>query len=600
MPNVIEISIRSTGLAQVASAIRSVNSAVTGMKDQFRMASAAIQRDLMEDGRAATKMGAEIRAAGVRAREAGANMATSAGHAGRLSGALESVQGSAASMGHAIMTAAALTVSALGAATLGVVGFGIKSAAAMETSAVSFTLMLGSAQKAKAFLKQLQQFAVVTPFELADLQVYASRLLAVGVNANNIIPILRRIGDATAAVGTGSFGIERAVNALNNMKLAGDVSMIHLKELAFAGVPIFDALASHLHTTTQKIIQMVSANKITVQDVFDSIQSGSGPAFAKINGMMDKQSATLSGKWSNLKDSLSQTFGHLFEPLLTPLGKVVDWVGKKIPNAIDYMKKKWHELQDFLVSSGFVKDVKDIVASMNFGDSLKNIKKDAQEFVKTVKDHWPEIRVMIGILVTGLALLVLGILALIDAAIRLGSIFTSVLSGVVILVTRVYRGIGRVLGAIGDMATLAAQLPGPMQSSFRKIADKAYEMRDRINNAIDGVNKSILIKAKEEINVVIHEQFGKIGGHASGGITGAGLSWVNETGPELVRLPTGSMVYPAGQSKQMMQSAASAASQASQGIEVSFSGSLDTAFAVLFMNMIRTGKIQILSKAIVG
>jgi phage-related tail protein len=47
-------------------------------------------------------------------------------------------------------------------------------------------------------------------------------------------------------------------------------------------------------------------------------------------------------------------------------------------------------------------------------------------------------------------------------------------------------------------------------------------------------------------------------GHAHGGIMGAacggargGMTWVGERGPELVRLPYGSTVYPAGQSQQM-------------------------------------------------
>jgi hypothetical protein len=43
---------------------------------------------------------------------------------------------------------------------------------------------------------------------------------------------------------------------------------------------------------------------------------------------------------------------------------------------------------------------------------------------------------------------------------------------------------------------------------------------------------------------------GIVGGAASGGLRG-GLTWVGEEGPELVRLPASSTVYPAGQSRQI-------------------------------------------------
>src|SRR5206468_3921348 len=101
----------------------------------------------------------------------------------------------------------------------------------------------------------------------------------------------------------------------------------------------FDALAASLHTTTAKIVKMVSDGKISVEQVFAAVQNAPGPAFAKINGMMDKQSATLAGKWSNLKDSAQQTFGHLFEPLIPGLSRVVDAVGQDIPKIIAKLKE---------------------------------------------------------------------------------------------------------------------------------------------------------------------------------------------------------------------------------------------------------------------
>jgi hypothetical protein len=78
--------------------------------------------------------------------------------------------------------------------------------------------------------------------------------------------------------------------------------------------------------------------------------------------------------------------------------------------------------------------------------------------------------------------------------------------------------------------------------------------------------------------------------HASGGVAG-GWSTIDEYGPELVKLPTGAMVYPAGQSRQM--AAQMAAPQQSGPSTLSFAGGLDQAFASLVMRMFRSGQIQL-------
>lgn len=220
---------------------------------------------------------------------------------------------------------------ALGAAAGGALALGIKTAADNEQAAISFELLLGSAQKAGAFLQGLQKFAAATPFDMPTLRDAASRLLAVGTNAKDIIPIMTRLGDATAGMGTGAEGISRAVYALQQMKQSGKASLEDINQLTDAGIPALDALAAHFHKSVADIRKMISAGQIKAEDVFGAIEKGEGPAFARLKGMMDRQSTTLLGLWSTFKDNLAQTLATAFAPAVPALKHLLDVSANAIP-----------------------------------------------------------------------------------------------------------------------------------------------------------------------------------------------------------------------------------------------------------------------------
>lgn len=355
------------------------NDQLSGVLEKLDRVLDKVSRHLDKTSADAKRMGQALGEAEVKTQKFGAQTATAGGHLDGFSAKAATAVGT---LGRFAAGATAALVLATGAAGV----FGLKSAMAMETSKVSFEQMLGSADKAKRFLGDLAAFAEKTPFQLQDLQTYSSRLLAVGVNARDIIPLLRRIGEATAAVGTGAFGIELATNALNQMKLASNVNLIDLRQLANAGVPIFDALAAHLHTTTAKILEMVSAGKIGVDDVFTAIETGAGEKLGALNGIMDKQSATLEGKLSNFKDKAQRVLGEAFEPALPALSKLTDDVSNAIPKVVGKLQSMGGQVADIFkgsdVPSKFTASLKDL------GEKILPVLKDAWDgIVGTIRDN---------------------------------------------------------------------------------------------------------------------------------------------------------------------------------------------------------------------
>jgi len=215
--------------------------------------------------------------------------------------------GLAAKAGIALAAGAAAGTAALGA-------IGLKAAASSEQASIAFTSILGDAGKAKAFLADLNRFAAETPFDMPGLRDAASRLLAVGVQTESVIPLMRTLGDATSAMGTGAEGIGRAVTALTQMQVKGKVTGEEMLQLAEAGVPAWDALATVLGVSVAEAQEKVTKGQVKVADLFKAIETSAGPALGRVKGMMDAQSQSLTGLWSTLKDTFEQGVGAMMGP----------------------------------------------------------------------------------------------------------------------------------------------------------------------------------------------------------------------------------------------------------------------------------------------
>lgn len=216
------------------------------------------------------------------------------------------------------LLAAGLTSVAAAGATVG-----IKTAANMEQANIAFTTMLGSGEKARAFLSDLNKFAAKTPFDFPGLQSAASSLISAGIDANKVIPIMTSLGNATSGMGTGAEGVQRATVALQQMSAAGRITGEDLNQLRDAGIPVFDLLAAATGKSVTEVAALAQAGKLgkkELDQLMGALESGKG--LERFNGLMEKQSASLSGMASTLKDTVGMGLAGAFAPAI-PLLKTV-------------------------------------------------------------------------------------------------------------------------------------------------------------------------------------------------------------------------------------------------------------------------------------
>ncbi len=224
-------------------------------------------------------------------------MQASEGAMNKFSGAISALKGSAAVAG-AMMVAG--KIYDIGKAAL-------TSAGQMEKNAVAFETMLGSKSKANKLMDDIKKFSAETPFEIPGVVDATKKLLAFGISEDEVIEKMKHLGDASMG---DQEAFERLADAYGKTAAKGKVSMEEMNRFLEAGVPILDELAKQYNTSGGAITKMVEEGKIGFKDL-DKALTGLTTGQGKFAGLMEKQSQTLAGQWSNLMDNMGQMAGQM-------------------------------------------------------------------------------------------------------------------------------------------------------------------------------------------------------------------------------------------------------------------------------------------------
>src|SRR5690606_35950495 len=131
------------------------------------------------------------------------------------------------------------------------------------------------------------------------LEQSARQLLAYGFQAEQILPMMRSIGDAISALGGGSAEIDRVTRALGQMQAKGTVCAGEMMQLAEVGIPAWEMLADHIGVSIPEAMELASKGAIDAATGIEGILAGMN---ARFEGSMQQQSQSVLGLWSTLKD----------------------------------------------------------------------------------------------------------------------------------------------------------------------------------------------------------------------------------------------------------------------------------------------------------
>lgn len=210
---------------------------------------------------------------------------------------------------------------ALGAGTVA----GVKYNATIEQYQTSFEVMTGSAEKAADVVDRLKKLGAETPFEMPQLAEVTQLLMNYGFTADEAIDRMQMLGD----ISQGSADkMQRIATAYGQMSSAGKVQLEDVKQMIEAGFNPLQEISESTGESMQSLYDRISSGTLAVDEITASMQRATSEG-GKYYQSMEKQSQTITGMISTLKDNAQQLLGEVVQPITESFGTQL------LPAAID-------------------------------------------------------------------------------------------------------------------------------------------------------------------------------------------------------------------------------------------------------------------------
>lgn len=172
---------------------------------------------------------------------------------------------------------------------------------------VAMETMLQSKTKADALMAQMVRTAATTPFGLTEVANGAKQLLAYGLEAEKVNETLIRLGDIAAGL---SIPLGDLVYLYGTTMAQGRLYTQDFNQFTGRGIPMIRELAKQFGVAEGQVKELVEAGKVgfpEVQKVIESLTDAGGT----FGGLMEKQSATITGQIANIEDAFDMMFNEI-------------------------------------------------------------------------------------------------------------------------------------------------------------------------------------------------------------------------------------------------------------------------------------------------
>lgn len=196
-----------------------------------------------------------------------------------------------------------------------------------EQTSVAFTTLVGNEKKAANVLQDIKNLGAKTPYSNLDLVDNAKTMLSFGVEANKVNGYLSQLGDIASGDKNRLSGLSLVLGQVASAnKLSGQDNLQFINQ----GFNPLKELQKMTGKTYAELQDMMSKGQIGFDAVAAAIRHATGEEGAFYR-MSEKQSHTLSGKFSTLVGNLQMKAAALFQHIEPFLKDLIDGINAIVP-----------------------------------------------------------------------------------------------------------------------------------------------------------------------------------------------------------------------------------------------------------------------------
>lgn len=140
-----------------------------------------------------------------------------------------------------------------------------------ESTRMAFNKLLGGAETAGEYLKEVQRLAVDTNYTYDEITGYTKKLLN-SFQSGTVLDILEELSDATAGLSLNSADVDMFVAGLNRMTTTGKATREYLNYFDDRGLDTSAALSAYLGKDKSAISGLVTGGKVSGQQAVEAIR----------------------------------------------------------------------------------------------------------------------------------------------------------------------------------------------------------------------------------------------------------------------------------------------------------------------------------------
>lgn len=280
---------------------------------------------------------------------------------------------------------------------------------------VSFDTLLGNHAKAQKLFNDIKQYGATTPMNLKGLAGATQTMLGFGIESEKVMGYLRALGD----ISMGDEGrFQSLALAFSQASASGKLMGQDLMQMINAG---FNPLEQMAKTTGKSIAELkdeMSKGAISAEMLQQAFMDAAGEG-GKYHGMLEAQSKTLSGAYSNLQDNIDAIYNEI--------GEMTEDIMVNAINGVGELAQNWKEVASIVLEVAAVYGsfkgasmletaVEEVLAQRDAEESLVEVFKQHGEEVKNLMDADDAYAMSLSGLEEGSAEYMAGLMGRVEAA----------------------------------------------------------------------------------------------------------------------------------------------------------------------------------------